>query len=211
MRKVVVLLGVSLAVLAGCARKSPLPGAADPGGGSQAAGAHVPQPVDWPAWNPHASGQPVHPGLLKTAPQLGDQLLKGRDPTTVSKAAVALGEMGEKGYPYLYKGLTSNDESVRILSLQSMPSTEMVKNQRETMALMVRFLGDPNPDVRKAAVGRLTYFGKAAVPYMPTLRSMSAGDPDAGVRAAAATAAITLHEASTGKAVTSATGDPFAK
>jgi len=210
MTRKLVLLGWCLLVLAGCSRKSPLPGAAGPGSGGQAS-AHVPQPAEWPAWNPHASGQPVHPGLLKTAPQLGDQLLKGRDPTTVSKAAVALGEMGDKGYPYLYKGLTSNDESVRIVSLQSMPSTELVKNQREMMALMVRFLGDPNPDVRKAAVGRLTYFGKAAAQFTPMVRAMSVNDPDGSVRAAAATAALGLHEAATGVKITSATGDPFAK
>jgi hypothetical protein len=69
---------------------------------------------------------------------------------------------------------------------------------------------DPNPELRRAAVSRISWYGTAAQQYVPVLRNMAQSDPDGNVRAAATTASLAIYEAQTGKPVTGAEADPFA-
>jgi len=196
-----ILLGCLAALSLGCSRRA-APVATVRGPASSAGPGNVVPATTQPwAWDPSA----VSPNSKPVA-EWGQQLLEARDPAARARAAVALGQLGDQGYPSLLKGMQSDSEVTRRVSLQSLPRQEMVKHEREMLPVLAILLRDADPEIRRAAVSRISWFGKASHPYVTSLQHLARNDPEGNVRAAADTALIAIQEAMIGKAVTGGEG-----
>jgi hypothetical protein len=199
-----------LVLLAGCARRSlpvnkpqaaPRPTAAN----SPIVGTGTDAPPDRPIGMAHPAS--VAAVSQQKVEQWVEQL-SSKNTTNVTEAAAALGALGERGYPYLFKGLQSSSDDLRLTSIQSMHVKELVGHQRDTLPVLAEMLRDPNPALRGSAVGRLGWYGKDAAKYMQFVQSMAQNDPDDNVRLTAAVAVNALFEAMSGKTITGAPNDP---
>lgn len=196
-----VFLTLGCGLSAGCSRRAaPVATVRGPGG---AAGPVTITPATTQPWAYDPSWAAPH---ARPVAEWGQQLLEARDPAARTRAAVALGQLGEKGYPPLLKGLQSDSDVTRRVSLQSLPRPEMVKHERELLPVLAILLRDQDPEIRRAAVSRISWFGKAAQPYVTSLQHLARNDPEGNVRAAADTALLAIQEAMTGKAVTGGEG-----
>lgn len=206
MRKVVVL-SCCLLLLVGCSRKAP------PVKMSAVAKAlpRTSGPADsdgYSPWDSNFRGNAGSPAAQAQSAERFSEKLQSANATTASEAAVALGAMGEQGYPHLVKGMQSPSDNVRLTAMKSMHIKELVKHEAETLPILVAMLGDPNPALRCSAVGRLPWYGKPAGKYLQIVQAMANADPDGNVRAAAAVAVNGLYEAMSGKKITGAPEDP---
>jgi HEAT repeat protein len=123
------------------ARRAPLPRAND-SVASQAVSA-----------SPDAAAQ-----LLGRTLSQWEEQLSSKDLATRQRATLALGQLGEAGYPTLISGMKNESADVRLQSLQAIYRPLLVKHQTETVPLLLQLLHDPNPAVREHAAIRLAWF-----------------------------------------------------
>ncbi|MBY0523189.1 MAG: HEAT repeat domain-containing protein [Gemmataceae bacterium] len=168
-------LSVCLAalILSGCARKAPAP-----------MDAAVPSVV--PAPLPQASEAAPAPTFEKQTPQQWADQLEGPSAADTQRAALALRELKDAGYPHLQKGLQSRSAETRLACLQAMPQSVVVAKQREMLPILMSMLGDPKWAVRRDAVVRLSWFGTQDGDVLRALRRTATGDAHPKVRAMAA-------------------------
>ena len=134
----------------------------------------------------------------QTPAQWGAHLL-GRDPQRRQEAGKALQQLQEQGTPYLLQGLRSASDITRLISIEALPMTEMVRREKETFPLLVQMLGDRNPAIRQQAAGRLAWFGKNARVALDALRQVAENDPHPDVRAAARGSLTDINDSINGK------------
>jgi HEAT repeat protein len=114
--------------------------------------------------NPSVASQAVsaHPDAV--APLLGrtlsqwEEQLSSKDLAARQRATLALGQLGEAGYPALLNGMKNESADVRLQSLQAIYRPVLVQHQAETVPLLLQLLQDPNPAVREHAAIRLAWF-----------------------------------------------------
>jgi hypothetical protein len=174
--RLVLLTFVFLGLLAGCGRQPPPPA------GANAALADnelttVSAEGDWQA--PPASGPSSYQGrsVVQWAKQLQTDNHAER-----SQASMALGQMGEAGYPHLLAGIKSNSDARRIVCLQAMSRPVMLTHGHEMVALLTRMLRDREPMIRRSAAARLPWFGAGAQGALRDLRIMVESDPVPDIR-----------------------------
>src|SRR5262245_8759011 len=125
-----------LALLAGCSRKAPpikastLAKVSPPRTGGAAG--HESLSLADGDFRPNAASA----AQVQIAERFGEKL-HSTNATTVSEAAVALGAMGEPGYPHLVKGMQSPSDSVRLSAMKSMHIKELVRHEAETLPILV--------------------------------------------------------------------------
>lgn len=197
-----IMVALVVAAAAGCGRKGPPP--APQGAGGPGAGALT--PVENPGWEPPPGA--VYQG--RTAPQWGNQLVETRDASTRVQAATALSQMGKAGYPYLAKGLNSNSDEIRLVSLQAIGKPELVGDKNSMSALIDMLNNSRDPALRQAAASRLAWFGMDSQRAVQPLQRAATTDSDAEVRRVAASALVEIEEfVATGGKITR--GQPLKK
>jgi HEAT repeats len=173
-------------VAAGCGRSKPPP--ANLGG--PAPPALVPAA---PADGPEAL-TPAGPAFQGKSAKQWDELLDARDTKTCAEAAVALGNMGEAGYPYLAARLKAGSDQVRLQSLLAIGRGELVAHARQTMPLLMEMLDARNPSLRQAAASRLAWYGADSKQALQPLERVARADSDPEVRRVAAGAIAQINE-----------------
>jgi hypothetical protein len=181
------LIALVVLVLVGCGRKGPPPAAA--GGGGPVG--PVLAPAETPGWEAPRGAGPIYQG--RAAPQWGEQL-QAPDPVRRAEAAMALGKLGQAGYPFLMANIKQGSDDARLVSLQAMAKQELVGNQRETMPLLVNMLGARTPALRQAAACRLAWYGLDSQQALQQLQRLADSDSDPEVRRVAAAAIAEIDE-----------------
>jgi HEAT repeat protein len=163
------LLIVCLLLLpAGCSRKSP-PAAINRATGAAAA---APSAAGAGAEGPAAVAGGVYEG--RAAPEWGERLVQTQSQAMRDKAAIALAQLGEQGYPHLLAGMRSDSDAVRLASVRAISKAMLLAHQNEMIPLLMRMLKDPEPMIRRAAAGQLRSFGKAGEIALRDLMEMAA-------------------------------------
>jgi len=185
-----ILAALGMIVVAGCARKSPL---APQGGANRPAA----QPVGtaYQAWQPASAAGPAYQG--RAAAHWANDLHRP-DPVTRAEAGRALASLGEDGYTHLRAGLRSPSADVRLTAIRSLPQPLLLAHQQETTPLLLAFVRDSDPELRREAVVRLGWFGQDGRGFLPLLRNVMAGDGDSGVREAALVTIDSIEQAISG-------------
>jgi HEAT repeat protein len=162
------MLSIALSLLAGCSRKAPPPA------------------IDGPALSPvsltpETSSQTELPHA-NTATYWGP-MLESPNPQTRVQASRALQQMGKEGFPPLFKGMQSKSTEVRLTSLQAVHKPVMLANGDQTLPVLVRMLGDPEPVLRQQAAIRLGWFdGASGQTAMRELQRLAAAEQNPEVR-----------------------------
>jgi hypothetical protein len=109
----------------------------------------------------------------KSAPELGQQLLETKNDVTRQQTALALADMGEKGYPHLAAGMRSNSTEQRLVSIQVIDKPTLLAHRDEMIPMLEKMLYDREPMIRRSAAGRLCWFGKEAQRSLRYLMEMA--------------------------------------
>jgi HEAT repeat protein len=169
-------IGLTMVLLAGCARRVPPPPAGF--------GADL-QPPPAPA---------VMTESVDVLPpdERWTRQLDAPDPYVRQQAIHALGQQGEAGYRSLLAGLHSKNGDIRLACMEAMPRAAFQAHQDDLWTLLVGMLNDQSPRIRKAVVGRLDLFRSRPEQARALLYSTAANDPDDAVRHFAADMLICL-------------------
>lgn len=139
----------------------------------------------------------LSPEAAHLASLQGEQVYEGRtagewatrlqDPAQLQrhKAASALGQMNDAGFPHLLQGMRSGSPEVRSACLQAVYKPVLVKHERETFDLLVNWLDDRDASLRAAALSRLAWFESRGGRALPQIRWIALNDKNAVVREAA--------------------------
>jgi hypothetical protein len=181
---------VCLLVAAGCGRsKPPLPASqgwspVQPAAVEPADGGETPAPVV----------APVGPAFRGKNAKQWDQQMEARDAALYTEAAVALGRLGETGFPYLMARMQRGSDDVRMQSLLAMGKPELVGHARQTMPLLSEMLSARSPSLRQAAASRFAWYGDDSRQAIPALERLAKSDDNADVRRVAASAIAEINE-----------------
>ncbi len=160
-----------LLLLGGCGRKSPPVAVKTKSTGASAAASTAVAPMT-----------PEMEAAAKTlqnrsAPELGQQLLDTKNPALRQQAAVALADMGEKGYPHLFAAMKSNNDEQRLAAIQVIDKPTLMAHRNDMIPMLEKMLGDREPMIRRSAAARLCWFGSDAQRSLGLLTGM-ANDPN---------------------------------
>lgn len=186
-----IVAALLVVLAAGCSRKVAL----TPTGASQGGVGNQPSPVTQPTWEYGSTPGPVYQGR---PPAHWANELKRADPVARGEAGRALSKLGEDGYPHLRDGLRSRSDEVRLTAIRALPQTVMLAHQNETTPILLSFVRDQNPELRREAVVRLGWYGKDGRGFIPMLRGVMANDAEPKVREAAMVTIDSIEQAVTG-------------
>src|SRR5262249_27037423 len=105
------------------------------------------------------------------------------NPQARVQASRALQQLGKEGFAPLFKGMQSNSTEVRLTCLQAVHKPVMLANGDQTLPVLMRMLGDPEPVLRQQAAIRLGWFdGARGQTAMRELHRLAATEPNPEVR-----------------------------
>lgn len=133
-----------------------------------------------------AIDQPVMLAHAKDTLPLLQDMLRDNNSVVRRQALLRVGWFGARASEALttLRAMADRDEDPETRRV----AAEVIVGIHKTVPALIQMLQENNAEVRKQAIGRLTFIGPDGRPAVPTLQAMAASDPDPDVRRAAANA-----------------------